>query len=186
MSKLFIIVLATVATMALSACAAQEEEASEEPAVEETTTDETTEYVSPGIKDAQFRCSLNKANASSMTQEEADELVESATPEHPLPEILEEEGYGCSVAEARELLEEEQAQREAHQQEFAEQQAKTGKNEAGQDVSNIPKTAPDASRGACFLAYFESLPREERGRRQQEVVAEANQRGVTPYDVVGC
>ena len=61
-------------------------------------------------------------------------------------------------------------------------------NEAGQDVSTIPKLSPEENRrtGACLRAYYESLPADQRGPESQRVVREANERGVTPFDVVGC
>jgi len=64
-------------------------------------------------------------------------------------------------------------------------QAATGKNEAGQDVSNIPKGKVDPERAKCLSDYLKSSGNKA-GSEQQRVVAEANARGVTPMDVVGC
>ncbi len=66
------------------------------------------------------------------------------------------------------------------------QQKASGKNEAGQDVSNIPQKKMTPEQGTCFRNYFESLPRDQRGKEQQRVTAEANERGITPPEVVGC
>ena len=54
-------------------------------------------------------------------------------------------------------------------------------------MGSTPVISPEenASRLPCLQAYLESFG-EDAGREQQRVVAEANARGVTPYDVVGC
>jgi hypothetical protein len=72
-----------------------------------------------------------------------------------------------------------------HESETRMQQAATGKNEAGQDVSNIPKGKVDPERTKCLSDYLKSSGNKA-GSEQQRVVAEANARGVTPMDVVGC
>jgi hypothetical protein len=76
------------------------------------------------------------------------------------------------------------AQKSIQESQAKAQQAATGKNEAGQDVSNIPKEKADPQRSACLNDYLRSA--DEPGKEQQRVVAEANARGVTPMDVVGC
>jgi rubredoxin len=65
---------------------------------------------------------------------------------------------------------------------------KAGTNEGGQDVSNTPLLSPAerAEKGPCLSAYYQSLPPEQRGPESQRVTAEANARGVSPFDVVGC
>jgi hypothetical protein len=88
------------------------------------------------------------------------------------------------IAPANEI--EAQMQAAIHEQQSEAQRKATGKNEAGQDVSNIPKTPRDPQRGACLKAYYDALPPSERGPESQRVTAEANSRGVSPYDVVGC
>ena len=72
-----------------------------------------------------------------------------------------------------------------HESETRIQQSATGKNEAGQDVSNIPKGKADPQRARCLSDHLKSFGNEA-GKEQQRVVAEANTRGVTPMDVVGC
>ncbi len=65
---------------------------------------------------------------------------------------------------------------------------KAGVNEAGQDVSNTPVISPEenAARLPCLRAYYESLPPDQAGPESQRVVREANARGVTSFDIVGC
>lgn len=107
-------------------------------------------------------------------------------------EVLSEQGYDCSNEEIRELQDEAKAeakdQAERVQKESAEAQAKSGKNEAGQDVSGIPEMSSDERKaeGACLKTYYDSLPPDQRGLESQRVVREANAQGVTPGDVVGC
>jgi hypothetical protein len=66
--------------------------------------------------------------------------------------------------------------------------AEKGRDEGGQDISNIPDLSPEEHqrRAPCFRSYMESLPREERGIEQQRITREANEKGVTTYEIVGC
>ena len=60
------------------------------------------------------------------------------------------------------------------------------KKEAGQNVSNIPGGKPDPERAKCLSNYYKFLGPDKAGPESQRVTAEANARGVTPMDVVGC
>jgi hypothetical protein len=62
-------------------------------------------------------------------------------------------------------------------------QAVTGSSEAGQNISNIPKTPLFPDRAACLRNYYSSLGADV-GRVSQQVTAEANRRGISPFDVV--
>jgi hypothetical protein len=126
-------------------------------------------------------------------EEEIDpELREALDEGKTLPDFLEEKGYTCTDEEAREMAAKAEAeakeQAEQAQQEAQEARAKSGKNEAGQDVSNIPVLSPEDSRaeGECLNEYYRSLAPDQRGAEQQRVTAEANDRGITPGAVVGC
>lgn len=62
----------------------------------------------------------------------------------------------------------------------------SGRNESGQDVSKIPNTPRDPDRVNCLKSHYDALSPNERAPESHRIAAEANARGVSPYDVVGC
>ncbi len=104
-------------------------------------------------------------------------------------EEMEDDGFYCDLRKHQAFAKEQKAKGKAlaeeHLKMMQEQQAKTGKNEAGQDISKIPKEKPSPERAACLREYLSSFGKDA-GKEQQRVVAEANERGVSPLDVVGC
>lgn len=57
-----------------------------------------------------------------------------------------------------------------------------------QDTSNIPPLPPEEAdaRRECLLALAETVPPEQLQRATNVIIAMANERGVTPEELVGC
>ncbi len=196
----------------LAGCGGQEtpvEKVEQEAEVEEA--EETTLPAPPAgqIEALRLECQARKAEADGFDVEAlgtqvgeaiaAERFPESAPAPDPeiqqavsegktIPDILEEAGYTCTDEEVRQLQAEAKEQAEQMQQKSIEAQKKSGKNAAGQDVSNIPEMSPKERRAEadCLRNYYNSLPPEQRGPESQRVVREANAQGVTPGAVVGC
>ncbi len=150
------------------------------------------DFGSPASPDEQvesFRaeCQAQKA-VDTEGQEALEAYFEQAMSEgETVADVLSEAGYECTNTEIREM--QIRAQQEAQEQAAGAHGGQpSGTNEAGQDISDIPEISPQerADRGPCYREYLRSLPPEERGPESRRVVAEANERGVSPFDVVGC
>lgn len=107
-------------------------------------------------------------------------------------EDLAERGYECTKEEVQEML---AVQREAAQEnaekmarEHAEAQQKSGVNAAGQDVSNIPPMTPEESKafGQCMQQHMVQIDPEERGKEEQRITREANEKGVSRSEIIEC
>jgi hypothetical protein len=82
-------------------------------------------------------------------------------------------------------------QREIDQQDIAQVREdaqrlrESGQNEAGQDTANIPRVQPTNEQAECLRDYLSSFG-EDAGKRQQRIVAEANEEGIPVYEAAGC
>lgn len=109
-----------------------------------------------------------------------------------LQEDLAERGYECTEEEVREMLAEQQKEQRKAVDEMAQKQAEaqqeSGVNAAGQDVSNIPMMTPEESRAyaQCLQQHMAEIDSEKRGKEEQRITREANERGVARSEIIGC
>ncbi len=150
-------------------------------------------------------CQLNKMaakegqeNAEAFFEQRLTDAFESGfNGEEPetdmtLQEDLVERGYECTEEEADELIAEQQEEQRKAVDEMAQKQAEaqqeSGVNAAGQDVSNIPVMTPEESRAyaQCLQQHMAEIDPEERGKEEQRITREANEKGVARSEIIGC
>ncbi len=124
--------------------------------------------------------------------DEKEQSSEEATTEATTTEATTEETTTLQAAQENEK----KGKQEARKKDIQKEQV-SGQEEVAavadralekQDTSNIPPLPPEEAdaRRACLLAKAETVPPEQLQRTTNVIIAMANERGVTPEELVGC